>query len=370
MNGDRCAERPGTSMLLWQHEFYFVLESDGRRPPKPYVYQALEFRKGSDLPEIEQENMSRKQLHETWVLGVAYAPALVIRKYSTRLKGYLFHTEFNDTDARTGLFWKCPELVRIDNSVAWRAMSKVLTAIPRVVHPDDVYSGAVHVAGRDLHYVCGMCAHENVVHSKKKGQFLEGSFDLQKLIREEGVALAGFFVPITNGFCMYAEERLGQRINSAGIMWEMIEEVFDGIRTVMSGSGRARSGSFKMMWSASLMDFWESLTVPDSITQKLVDKVTSRCDALFKQEKHHVDVHRKVLTYRTRSVVSKFFVNASSSMIISFLKIIAGKLCIHCNRLVARIVRLLQIKITMSGLRYEDLDKGITSVYCAQRKTY
>jgi hypothetical protein len=121
-------------------------------------------------------------------------------------------------------------------------------------------------------------------------------------------------------------------------MEEVIEEVFDGIRTVMSGSGRARSGSFKMMRSASLMDFWESLTVPDSITQKLVDKVTSRCDALFKQEKHHVDVHRKFLTYRTRSVVSNFFVNASSSIKhdFSLIKIIAGKLCIHCNRLVAR----------------------------------
>ena len=45
-----------SAMLLWQHEFYFVLESEElcRRqhsPPKPYLYQALEFRKGSDLPE-------------------------------------------------------------------------------------------------------------------------------------------------------------------------------------------------------------------------------------------------------------------------------------------------------------------------------
>ena len=57
---------------------------------------------------------------------------------------------------------------------------------------------------------------------------------------------------------MYAEERLGRNINSAGIMWEMIEEVFQGIRTVMmSKSGRARSGSFRMMWSASLQQFWE-----------------------------------------------------------------------------------------------------------------
>jgi hypothetical protein len=31
-----------------------------------------------------------------------------------------------------------------------------------------------------------------------------------------------------DGFCMYAEERLGKNINSAGMMWEMIEEVFQG----------------------------------------------------------------------------------------------------------------------------------------------
>ena len=251
MIGERCAERPGSGMLLWQHEFYFDLESDGRPPPKPYVYQALEFRKGSDLPEVEKENMSRKQLRETWVLGVAYAPALVIRKYSTREKGYLFHTEFNETDARTGLFWRCPEVVRIDNCTAWRAMSKVLTVIPRVVHPDDVYSGAVHVAGRDYHYVCGMCCHEHVVKRKKSGEQTEGSFSLQRLIREERG------IQVKNGFCMYPEERLGKNINSSAMMWEMIEEVFQGIRHVMSGSGRARSGSFRMMWSASLQQFWE-----------------------------------------------------------------------------------------------------------------
>ena len=45
----------------------------------------------------------------------------------------------------------------MDNSTAWRAMSSVLADVPRVVHPDDVYSGEVHVAGRDLHYVCVMC---------------------------------------------------------------------------------------------------------------------------------------------------------------------------------------------------------------------
>ena len=71
-------------------------------------------------------------------------------------------------------------------------MSTVLTSIPRVVHPDDVYSGAVHVAGRDLHYVCGMCCYEKIGKSTKEGQQEEGSFDLQRVIREE----AG--VPVKN----------------------------------------------------------------------------------------------------------------------------------------------------------------------------
>ncbi len=75
MKGERCAERPGSEMLLWQHEFYFVLERDGSGPPKPYIYQAIEFRKGSDLPEVEKENMSRKQLRETWVLGGGICPS-------------------------------------------------------------------------------------------------------------------------------------------------------------------------------------------------------------------------------------------------------------------------------------------------------
>jgi len=240
----RCAERGESGMLLWQHEFYFVLEQEemSRRqlaPPKPYLYQALEFRTGVDLPEEEKKGLSRRQLREKWVLGVAYAPAVNVRMYSTRDKGYLFHSEFNDADARTGLFWRCPEVVRIDNSKAWRAMSKVLLTIPRVVHPDDVYSGVVHVAGRDLHYVCGLCAHEKVpknMHAKRKQE--PWGFEIKKIIREEGG------VAIENGFCMYPEERLGMTINSVSIMWETVESVFEGIRGVMRANVRARSGSF------------------------------------------------------------------------------------------------------------------------------
>jgi hypothetical protein len=63
---------------------------------------------------------------------------------------------------------------------------------------------------------------------------------LERLIREE------VGEPVNNGFCTYAEERLGSNINSAGIMWaEMIEGVLQGIRTAMSKSGRARSRKFQ-----------------------------------------------------------------------------------------------------------------------------
>jgi hypothetical protein len=254
--GVRCAERGGSAMMLWQHEFYYVLEieeTSGRNkaPPKPYLYQALQFSIGRDMPDDEKKGMSRKQLGEMYVQGVAYAPARNIRMYSKREKGYLFHTDFNDSDARTGLFWRCPEVVRVDNSTAWRAMSKVLTTIPRVVHPDDVYSGAVHVAGRDLHYVCGMCAHENIDTKDKKLSEGPWGFVCKKLLREEDG------VQVNDGFCMYPEERLGMNLNSASMMWETVESLFEGVRRVMRENGRARSGSFSMVWSCALQQFWE-----------------------------------------------------------------------------------------------------------------
>jgi len=59
-------------MMLWQHEFYYVLEieeTSGRNnaPPKPYLYQALQFSIGRDMPEDEKTGMSRKQLGEMYV---------------------------------------------------------------------------------------------------------------------------------------------------------------------------------------------------------------------------------------------------------------------------------------------------------------
>ncbi len=72
----RCAERTGTGLMLWQHEFYMVME------PRhgAYLYQALEFQV-STLPLDEVEGSTIKQKKEVWVRGVAYAPALHVRKF-------------------------------------------------------------------------------------------------------------------------------------------------------------------------------------------------------------------------------------------------------------------------------------------------
>ena len=46
-------------------------------------------------------------------------------------------------------------------------------------------------------------------------------------------------------------------VNSASMMWERIEALFEGVRSVMRESGRARSGSFTTEWSRPLHDFWK-----------------------------------------------------------------------------------------------------------------
>ena len=160
----RCAERPRSSLLLWQHEYFLVVEKDPYRgPPKPYLHQALEFRVGSCMPAEEVQGLNEKELDKVWVRGRAYAPALHVRKWSLKeiRKGYLFHSEFNDGDADTALFGQCPEVFRIDNCTAWRPMSDVTDEIPRVVHPEDVKCRTIHVSGRDLHFVCGVSAYED-----------------------------------------------------------------------------------------------------------------------------------------------------------------------------------------------------------------
>jgi hypothetical protein len=48
-----------------------VIELSPRGPPKPYVYQALEFRLDVYLRKEELQGMVLKQQKEVWVLGLA-----------------------------------------------------------------------------------------------------------------------------------------------------------------------------------------------------------------------------------------------------------------------------------------------------------
>ncbi len=57
------------------------------------------------------------------------------------------------------------------------------------------------------------------------------------------------------GFCMYPEEALGPGVQSATIMWEHVQSLFENIRQLMRKSGRARSGSFFMPWTAVCIKF-------------------------------------------------------------------------------------------------------------------
>ncbi len=132
-------------------------------------------------------------------------------------EGYLFHTECNEGDVDTALFGQCSEVVRVDNCTAWRPMSVVMSLIPRVVHPIDVKAREIHVAGRDLHFLCGVLA----VESLEKGTII-----FKKIRRKN--------------FWMYPKDAfLGGGVQSASIMWERVESLFQGIRDVMQKNGNS-----------------------------------------------------------------------------------------------------------------------------------
>jgi len=194
--GIRCAGRKRTSRLLWLHEFFRVYERAHTKKKFPYIYEALQFRVGAQLPDGVVEGMSDAMRREIWVLGVCYIPAKYVRKFSKRVKGYLFHTELNDDDSDQALYGGCPEVVRLDNCLKWHPMSTVSRDIPRIVHADDIKNRRVHVAGRAMHFVCGVLAIEDL-HCQE--------FRVSRLARRY--------------FFMYPEHRFGMELNSASMMW-------------------------------------------------------------------------------------------------------------------------------------------------------
>jgi hypothetical protein len=69
-----------TPIALWRHEFYSVYTRKLRGKAAKNnidIYQAMEFRKGSNMPVECREELSEKQCSDIWVHGVYYAPASV-----------------------------------------------------------------------------------------------------------------------------------------------------------------------------------------------------------------------------------------------------------------------------------------------------
>lgn len=244
----------GPSIALWRHEFYGVNASKPRLKASKTdvdIYQALEFRKGSDLPEEYLEGLSGKQLTEIWVQGVYYAPASIITRANVELRKdrYIFQKDTADDwepcPQYKAALGNCPELVRLENCKCWISMSEVLHMLPRVVHPADVQTQEVYVNGRQWHYVCGVSATEVIDAQDDKGRSssLKGGFRLKMLDRKLSI--------------MYPEERLGGYINSASAQWQVIDGLFQGMRDVM-GSGTAyTSGTFSIAWTNGCQKFWE-----------------------------------------------------------------------------------------------------------------
>ena len=100
------------------------------------------------------------------------------------------------------------------------------------MHPSDVKAREIHVAGRDLHFVCGVLSTEHVDHF-------------------------GFKTNPRDHFFMYHEGKLGAGIQSASIMWERLEALFQGMHK--GGNGKERQCAFRIVFytmDIGIMDFF------------------------------------------------------------------------------------------------------------------
>jgi hypothetical protein len=59
---------------------------------------------------------------------------------------------------------------------------------------------------------------------------------------------------------MYPEEILGGVINSASSQWENVEQLFQGIRDIMSSGTGYTSGTFSIAWTNRCQKFWEVIS--------------------------------------------------------------------------------------------------------------
>ena len=244
----------GTSIALWRHEFYavFTRKMRGKAAKNDIdIYQALEFRTGSDMPVECRVGLSEKERTAIWVHGVYYAPASVIRRANKELRKdrYIFQKDTSDDwepcPQYTAALGNCPELVRVENCKCWIAMSDVLHMLPRVVHPTYVQRHDIYVNGRDWHYLCGVSATENLDSKDGQGGSSsgQGGFELKYL----DIKLCP----------MYPEEKLGGFIHSASAQWQVLDALFQGMRDVMRSGTAYTSGTFSIAWTNSCQKFWE-----------------------------------------------------------------------------------------------------------------
>ena len=109
----------------------FSREKCGERQQKNDIdiYQALEFRTGSDMPVECRAGLSEKERTAIWVHGVYYAPASVIRRANKELRKdrYIFQKDTSDDwepcPQYTAALGNCPELVRVENCKCWEMLS-------------------------------------------------------------------------------------------------------------------------------------------------------------------------------------------------------------------------------------------------------
>jgi hypothetical protein len=248
--------RKGKFVALWIHEFFAVhtkmVKSKGKYDLD--IYQAMEFSLGVHMPVECRMGLSERQLSEIWVKGRYFAPASRIQRANPELrKDRFIFQKYTALDWEPALQYKaelgkCPELVMVSNCHMWHPMCDVLDMLPRVVHPVDVQTHRVYVNGREWHYVCGVMATELSSLSDTK----RSSSATEKIV--SGFALA---MIKRKHFCMYPEERLGGLIKSPSSQWGNVDELFQGIRNVMSSGTGFVSGSFCVPWTNACQLFWE-----------------------------------------------------------------------------------------------------------------
>ncbi len=107
----------GTSIALWQNDFCAVSARKWRvnaAENEVDIYQALEFRKGFDMPLECRAGLSEKEGEDIWIHGVYYAPSSVIRRANVELRKDA-SDDWEPCPQYKAALGKCPELVRVEN---------------------------------------------------------------------------------------------------------------------------------------------------------------------------------------------------------------------------------------------------------------